>query len=71
MKAESEILEAALALPADARERLLEKLSASLDGVEPELTAEMERELIAREAGIRAGRSVDVETFLSRGRAAR
>ena len=59
MTAESEILEAALALPADARERLLEKLSASLDSAEPELTDEMAAELAARFAQMQAGDRVD------------
>jgi putative addiction module component (TIGR02574 family) len=64
----SEVRAAALLLPSDDREELLEELAASLDGVEPELTEEMVAELERRQASIRAGDYVDIETFLSSSR---
>lgn len=64
----SEVRAAALLLPSEDREELLEELAASLDGVEPELTEEMVAELERRQASIRAGDYVDIETFLSSGR---
>jgi hypothetical protein len=61
-----ELLKAALALPAEARERLATLLSESLDQEGVTISAELEQELIAREAEIKAGRFMDLETFRRR-----
>jgi putative addiction module component (TIGR02574 family) len=64
----NEVLQAALALPAESRQELLDKIATSLEAENdgPELTEAMENELAARVADMRAGRRLNVETFLSR-----
>ena len=59
----SEVLEAALALPADARERLVEALVSSLGGVL--LDAEEEAVVAAGLAEADRGEVIDGETFLA------
>lgn len=68
MKVEwNEVLSAALALPAESRQRLIDELATSLDDDDdPELTPEMVAELKRREAAMRRGDKMDIETFLSR-----
>jgi putative addiction module component (TIGR02574 family) len=69
MKADlNEVLQAALALPAESRQELLDKIATSLEAENdgPELTEAMENELAVRVADMRAGKRLDVETFLSR-----
>ncbi len=59
----SEVREAALALPAEAREQLIEDLAASLGGVM--LDAEEEAMVLAGLAEADRGEVIDGETFLA------
>lgn len=54
-----ELLKAALTLPAEARERLMHELSASLESASIEVDAETEVELLRRMASAEAGNVID------------
>ena len=65
MKTEwNEVLQAALALPAESRHRLLDELATSLEADGPPVTEEMKRELQRRDDAMTAGASIDSDTFL-------
>ena len=61
-----ELLKAALALPADARERLVHELEESLERESIELDVETERELLRRMASADAGNVVDAREAMRR-----
>ncbi|MFO0725871.1 MAG: hypothetical protein U1E65_18955 [Myxococcota bacterium] len=61
-----EILKAALALPAEAREHLMNAIAESLDEEGVVLPPALEQELLAREAEAKAGHLMDLETFRRR-----
>ena len=62
----TELLKAALSLPADAREQLLAELAASLDDSAAELSEADEDELVARLERVRAGEFVEARDVLNR-----
>ncbi len=66
MSAESELLAAVLALPEEARERIMDRIAASLSGDASELTDEMADELASRFARMQAGERVVAEDVIRR-----
>jgi len=65
MKTEwNEVLQAALALPAESRHRLIDELATSLEDDGPPVTEAMKRELQARADAMSAGEYIDAATFL-------